>query len=257
MHNTVVGVLLIAGLFIGMLLMLEAGWRTGRRNRLAEGAHPAGAGVVDGAVFGLMGLVVAFTFSGAATRFDQRRQLIVEEANAIGTAWLRLDLVPAPLQPELREKFRQYLDARLAAYAAIPDRVKMNAKMAEATALQGDIWRLAVAATGQFPGTPAAILLVPALNAMFDITTTRTMAMRIHPPVAIFGLLALLALICGALAGYGMSTSETRNWIRLVGFAAILTVTLYVILDLEYPRVGLLRITDFDQVLIDVRATMQ
>ena len=81
----------------------------------------AGAGVVDGAVFGLLGLLVAFTFSGAATRFDARRQLVVEEANAIGAAYLRLDVLPAAAQPALRARFREYLDSRLAAYRAVPD----------------------------------------------------------------------------------------------------------------------------------------
>jgi hypothetical protein len=83
-------------LFLGMLLLLETGRRLGVR-RLAsdpEGAR-AGTGTVEGAVFALLGLLVAFTFSGAASRFDQRRDLIVEETNDIGTAYLRLDLLPA------------------------------------------------------------------------------------------------------------------------------------------------------------------
>jgi hypothetical protein len=80
----------------------------------------AGA-VVNGAVFGLLGLLVAFTFSGAANRFDTRRQLVVEETHAIGTAYLRLDVLPATAQPALRARIREYLDSRLAAYRAMPD----------------------------------------------------------------------------------------------------------------------------------------
>src|SRR6185436_17454554 len=104
------------------LATLEIGRRVGAR-RLAldpEGAK-ASTWAIDGAVFGLLGLLIAFTFSGAAARFDTRRQMIVEEANAIGTAWLRLDLLPAGVQPALRDKFRQYLDARLAVFRMIPD----------------------------------------------------------------------------------------------------------------------------------------
>jgi len=71
-----------------------------------EGAR-AGAGAVEGSVFGLLGLLIAFTFSGAAFRFDARRQLAVEETNAIGTAYLRLDLLPADKQPALRDSFRR------------------------------------------------------------------------------------------------------------------------------------------------------
>ncbi len=101
-------------LFVGMLLLLEMGRRLGNR-RLAtdpDGAR-AGTGTVEGAVFALLGLMIAFTFSGAASRFDTRRDLIVQETNAIGTAYLRIDLLPVNAQPAMREHFRQYLDSRL------------------------------------------------------------------------------------------------------------------------------------------------
>src|SRR5262245_11147995 len=120
MHFTLIGVLTVLGILVGMLGALEMGRRIGVRTaaRDPEGAK-AGSGVIDGAVFGLLGLLIAFTFSGAAARFDARRAMIVEEANSIGTAWLRLDLLPGAVQPPLREKFRQYLDARLSAFRKI------------------------------------------------------------------------------------------------------------------------------------------
>src|SRR5262245_16132661 len=96
-------ILLAGSLFIGMLLLLETGRRLSLRQLAQEGAaERAGFGVIEGAVFALLGLLIAFTFSGAAARFDTRRQLVVEEANAIGTAYLRLDLLPATAQPQLR-----------------------------------------------------------------------------------------------------------------------------------------------------------
>jgi hypothetical protein len=105
------------GLFLGMLLFLEIGRRIAvRRMREDSGTAGEGVGAVDGAVFALLGLLIAFTFSGASSRFDTRRQLIVEETNDIGTAYLRLDLLPADLQPALRENFRRYLDARIEVY---------------------------------------------------------------------------------------------------------------------------------------------
>src|ERR1700675_930574 len=87
--------LLALGVFVGMVILQEVGRRVGHRRlaRDSEGAR-AGVGAIDGAVFGLLGLLVAFTFSGAASRFDARRQLVVEEANAIGTAYLRIDWLP-------------------------------------------------------------------------------------------------------------------------------------------------------------------
>ena len=121
-------------LFLGMLLLLDMGRRLGRRRRAPATEGPAAEGrVVEGAVFGLLGLLVAFTFSGAAARFDTRRQLIVEETNALGTAYLRLDLLPPAAQPALREWFRQYVEARLAAYQQLPDIAAAQAEETRAT----------------------------------------------------------------------------------------------------------------------------
>ena len=114
--------LLTVALFVGMVLLLEIGRRIGVR-RIADDPEGAqvGIGAVNGAVFALLGLLIAFTFSGAATRFDERRNLIVQETNDIGTAYLRLDLLPPIAQPALRDLFRKYLDARLEIYRKLPD----------------------------------------------------------------------------------------------------------------------------------------
>jgi hypothetical protein len=91
---------------------------------------------------------------------------------------------------------------------------------------------------------------------MFDIANTRFWATQLHPPMLIFALLGTLALVCSLLAGYGMGGGKDRNWIHTVGFALILTLTVYVIVDMEYPRMGFIRVDSFDQALVDVRATM-
>ena len=250
--------LLTLALFAGMLALLEFGRRIGM-HRLAidpDGAQ-AGTGAVDGAVFALLGLLVAFTFSGAATRFDERRNLIVQEANDIGTAWLRVDLLPANAQPAMRDLFRRYLDARLDVYRKMPDLGAAQAELNRSNKLQGEIWRHAVAAGRMDGAAPSApMLLLPALNQMFDITTTRTMATRMHPPVAIFAMLFALALAGALLAGYGMAGSKSRNWIHMVGFAAVMAGAVNLIVDLEYPRLGVIRVDSFDQVLVDLRQTM-
>ena len=258
MHYLLFVALCTLSLFLGMLLLLEAGRRLGLRRRAhdAEGAS-AGGRVVEGAVFGLLGLLVAFTFSGAAARFDIRRQLIVEETNAIGTAYLRLDLLPPAAQPALRERFRQYVEARLAAYRQLPDILAAQAEERRATQMQGDIWRQAVAAC-QEAGVPhATMLLLPALNAMLDLTTTRTLATRMHPPTIIFGMLFGLALASALLAGYGMAGTQSHRWLHMLAFAAVIAAVVYVILDLEYPRLGLIRFQAFDQALVELRKSMQ
>jgi hypothetical protein len=245
------------GLFVGMMLLLELGRRLGRRRqgKQEEGTR-AGLGAVEGAVFALLGLLVAFTFSGAASRFDTRRQLIVQEANAIGTAWLRLDLLPASAQPELRDLFRRFLDLRLAAGRKMPDVEAARAELSKASVLQGEIWNKAVAACQDSPN-PVKTQLIPALNEMFDIAATRAMAGQMHPPAIIFGMLGVLALMSSLLAGYAMAGGKTRSWIHVIGFALIMATTVYVILDLEFPRLGIIRIDAFDRVLADLRQSMQ
>lgn len=245
-------------LFVGMLLLLEVGRRLGVQRILREPESKfTGVGTVEGAVFGLLGLLVAFTFSGAASRFDTRRQLIVEETNAIGTAYLRLDLLPESAQPTLRESFRQYVDSRLAISRKLSDLQAARAELARSAQLQENLWRQTVAACQMAPTPQATMLLLPALNQMIDITTTRTMAVQMHPPTIIFVMLYGLALASSLLAGYGMADAKSRHWLYTVGLAATLASAVYVILDLEYPRLGLIRVDAFDQALVDLRESWQ
>jgi hypothetical protein len=245
------------GLFVGMIALLEIGRRLARRRQTKDEEHArAGLGAVEGAVFALLGLLIAFTFSGAASRFDVRRQLIVQEANATGTAWLRLDLLPANAQPELRDLFRRYLDLRMAAYRKMPDIEAARAELSSADALQDEIWKQAVAACQESPSALTA-QVIPALNEMFDIATTRLMATKTHPPAIIFGMLGVLALMSSLLAGYAMAGGKTRSWIHVVGFALIMAASVYVILDLEFPRLGVIRVDAFDQVLVELRQHMK
>ena len=251
------GVVFAGSLFLGMFVLLETGRRIGNR-RLAkdpEGARQ-GVGAVEGAVFGLLGLLIAFTFSGAASRFDSRRQLVVQEANAIGTAWLRLDLLPPEAALDLRDLFRQYLDSRLETYRKLPDIPAAKAELARSIRLQGQIWNHALTASREAGMPPAHSLLFSALNEMFDIVTTRTEATKLHPPVIIFAMLGGLSLAASLLAGYGMAGGKSRSWIHIVGFAAVMAVTVYVILDIEYPRVGLIRVDGADPVLMQLRSSM-
>jgi len=139
---------LAGGLFFGMLLLLEAGRRYGvvMRTRDPEG-WDRGSGTVDAAVLSLLGLLLAFTFSGAAARFEQRQHLITQEANAIGTAYLRLDLLPTDTQQEMRQLFARYLTTRTTVYRNIEDAAATQARIAETAALQRQIWAKAVSAS--------------------------------------------------------------------------------------------------------------
>lgn len=248
MSHVSAAIALIAGLFLAMIVLVEFGRRVGLKKRFT------GVTTVEGAVFGLMGLLIAFTFGSAAVRFETRRNLIVEEANDIGTAYLRLDLLPAAAQPKLREAFRRYVDTRLAVYRSLPDLEAVKADLGRMADIQREIWDGSVAACTQVSSPAPCTLLLDALNAMFDITTTRTVAAQTHQPAMIFVMLAIAMLACSLLAGVGMGAS--RSWLHVVCFAAVLTIAFYVVLDLEYPRVGLIRIDWMDRVLVDVRNGM-
>jgi hypothetical protein len=246
-------------LFLSMLVCLELGRRIGRRRASADPqGWQAGTGVIEGAIFALLGLMLGFTFSAAIGRIDMRRQLIVAEANAIGTAYLRLDLLPERDQPAMRDLFRRYTDARLSVYEKIrEDLAAALAELDRATALQGEIWQSTMRATRESDGSAASRLLVPAINEMIDLTAVRTAAARTHNPLLFYALIAGLLLISSLLAGYAMSWSRDRNWLHLVGFALVTTAVVYVIIDIDYPRVGLFRLDAADQVLYETRAAMK
>ncbi|HVN44648.1 MAG TPA: hypothetical protein VMT66_05300 [Steroidobacteraceae bacterium] len=244
-------------LFLGMLIMLEAGRRLGgvRRQRESD-SDRSNLGPIEGAVFAVFGLLMAFTFSGAATRFNEKRMLIAQEVNAVQTAYLRLQLLPQEPRTALQDLFRNYLDSRLEYYRKIPDPAAADA-MAASEQLQQRIWSSAVVAT-ELPGAhrDAGKLLLPAVNAMIDIATVRAMALQIHPPRIIYALLFCLALICSLLAGYRMGGAPSRSWLHILGFTLVTVVVVYVILDVEYLREGLIRLQTADQLLIKARATM-
>lgn len=245
-------------LFVGMLVLLELGRRLGIRRRPKEGEGERGSlSTVEGAVFALFGLVVAFTFSGAASRFNEKRALIAVEANNIETAYLRLHLVSQTARPGLQDLFRAYVDSRLETYRKLPDMIAAEAEATKSKAIQKEIWTKAVIATQLGDShADAGKLLLPALNAMIDVTTTRAMALQTHPPNIIYVVLFGLGLLCSLLAGYRMAVGKHRSWLHILSFALIVVIVIYVIIDVEYPRAGLIRLQAYDQLLVEVRGGM-
>lgn len=241
----------ILGLFALLWLGLELGRYVARRHR-AGGRE--GYGAVEGAVFALLGLLLAFTFSGAAGRFDARRQLIINEANAVGTAYLRLDLLPAASGAQLRQLFGQYLDARMAEYRRLATLQNAAAENARVEALEGAIWAQALAGCKTAEIAQAPQLVLPALNEMFDLREARMAAVHTHLPGVIVVLLVILEFLSALIAGYGMA--GRRSWLHMLSFAAILAITTYIIIDYEFPRFGLIRVDAFDQELVELRAGM-
>jgi hypothetical protein len=155
----------------------------------------------------------------------------------------------------MRDLFRSYVDSRIEIYRRLPDIAAARVELANSQRLQGEIWTAAVAATRDQP-PPAAMLLLPALNEMIDITSTRTMATQMHPPPVIYAMLCVVSLAGALLAGYGMAGAPVRNWFHILSFRAIMAVTVYVILNLEFPRLGIIGLDSFDQLMVELRRSM-
>lgn len=257
MNRTLMAEIACMALFVGMSLLSLLCYWLGRRTLRVKDSHTEIAGAVLGAFFALWGLLTAFTFSGAYSRFDARRQLIVQEANAIGTAYLRLDLLPASSQTALRERFRSYTAARAALYEKLTDISATRNELARASALQKEIWNSAMAASADPQYQPARLLLLPALNEMIDIVTTRTVAIQTHPPELIWIMLFTVALACAGLTGYRAGISERPGYFYHILLAAITACVLYVTLDIEYPRYGLVRLDMVNRVLVELAETMK
>ncbi|HEY1993286.1 MAG TPA: hypothetical protein VGG81_02700 [Edaphobacter sp.] len=229
-----------------MLILIELG----RRFRIRHKA-PQESTAIESAIFALFGLLLAFTFSGAVERYDRHRELIVEETNAIDVAYLRLDLLPPAAQPALRQLFRDYTNSRLHLYDAVSEEVSSFSEH-----LQHEIWKQSVAAAAA-PGASvdATKLLLPALNTMIDITHTRKNTFNLHPPEVVFLLLFVFSGGAAFLGGYSMAV-RGRSWFHMFALAVAVTLTIYATLEIEYPRRGLIRLSDTDRALIDLGNSM-
>jgi hypothetical protein len=257
MEKMILAIAFASLIFGGVLACQRVGWRLGRRRlRIAGEDGQAGLGALEGAIFGLMGLLIAFTFTGAATRFHERRNLITQHVNAIGTAWLRLDLLSDGDREQAQDGFRRYVDTQMEIVRAAGSDEQVAAGMVRLAAIQQEIWTKLVQSAKSDKSLPLAQLLLPPVNEVFDLSTSRLMASRQHPPPAIFVMLGLLVLLSGLFAGFSMAKAKTQSPLHLFGFAIIMALSVYLILDIEYPRLGLIRIDSFDQALVELRISM-
>jgi hypothetical protein len=247
----------IALIFIAMLLTQAWGRHCAERDRArASTQEKLSLGAAEGAVFALLGLFLAFTFSGTGNRFEERRQLVITETNAVGTAWLRIDLLPAERQPEIRQMFRDYLDARIETYRLVAVGEPYQDTYARSMALQSRIWTASLSAS-QATGSPAPVaLMTQALNDMFDIATTRKLVTIMHTPLVVYLMIVVLMVVSAAFVGYGLGGNPFRSFLHYLAFPLVLSAVLYVTIDLEYPRLGFVRVEAIDVGLADLRKTM-
>lgn len=242
-------------LFVGMSLCIDLGYRLGRRAQRDASWHE-GIGALEAAVYGLLGLLLGFAFSGATSRFETHRQLSVKEANAIGTAYLRLDQLPAEQQPEMRRLFHDYLGARLEVQAGVSEGTPERG-VVQSALLQQKIWTRAVAASRTDSTQNSARMLLPAINEMIDVTLERGIAFQAHLPYLVFYLLIFIALMSALLAGYAMAKRKKRSLLHMFLYAACIAATIYAVIDLDHPRSGLIRVDAADQALLQLRDLMR
>jgi hypothetical protein len=255
-----------ATFLVGSLILLNYGRQLGLRylQRQKAAGNMAGLATTEGAVFALIGLLLAFTISGALQRFDDRRQLVVQEANALGTAYDRLGLFEGVVGRDLQGKLKDYVRARVDLYRTPHDfslweagEVWSREQQDRILELKNTVWDATAAACPQDNFRPACSPALIALNSAFEIARLRAGAAEKHPPQIIYALLFGLGLGGSLLAGFGMAAAAARSWVHMVIFAGVLTLTLYVVTDMEFPRLGLVRVETFDHFLADAYAQMR
>jgi|WetSurMetagenome_2_1015567.scaffolds.fasta_scaffold99403_2 hypothetical protein len=238
-------------LFIGtvaiVILSVEGGWRLGRfRRQRAEHEKEAPIGMIVGAMLSLLAFLLAFTFGMSASRFDARRQLVLQEANAIGTTYLRADILLEPQRSEIRNLLREYAALRVAGAASnITPEV-----LAKSGAMQDRLWTDAVTVGGQSPNSIVVGLFEQSLNEMISLDETRVTAIRSRIPDSIWFVLYIVTILAMAAMGYQFGLTGERSWwvtiFLVVAFAAVILL----IADLDRPQLGLVRVSQ--QAMIDL-----
>jgi len=244
---------LMLPLTIGLsLLSVEFGYRVARRrSQQGEAEKESPVGGMVGATLALLALMLAFTFSLAGSRFEDRRQVLLSEANAIGTAYLRASMLPEPMRTESRNFLRDYTDARLEAVQ--PD--KLSHSVAKSEDLHNRLWASAVAAAEK-DRSPITAIYVQSLNDVIDLHATRMMAaLRSRVPAPIWVVLFLLSFLSMAMMGYHEALTNSKRSIVVVALIIGFSTVLFLIVDLDRPRQGILQVNQ--QAMIDLRKSMQ
>ena len=237
-----------------LLLLAEFGYRCGRSSHrrnpdLAKG-H---SGTIQGAVLGLLGLLLGFTFAMSVARHDNRRLLLVEEANSIGTTWLRADFLPESHRDKVKELLREYTELHVEQFQhdfGSPPFMQARARVSE---IVRELWQHGSAGAEEKP-SPLTNSFIASLNETIDLDTSRMVARRNHVPGAVW-LLLLLVAGCGAwssgfVSGAGGFRSVFSQWI----FPLLISVVITLISDIDRPRRGIISISQ--QPLVDLLETM-
>jgi hypothetical protein len=207
---------------------------------------------IEGSLLGLLALLLAFTFGMSASRYETRRAVMLSEANNIGTVILRCDLYPDSTRNKLRTYLKEYVEARIAYFQAGTDDTKERNTIQATEKWDGMIWSTVAEASKVKDNLVASNQMVPALNAMIDIVTTRNAEKNATVPDSILWLLFLLCIISSFILGFQKSTSRNPYIISIV-FALMVCACIQVIIDLDRPRQGFINMQGTNQYIVDLR----
>lgn len=228
-------------LLLVLLLAHEAGFLAGRRQPTPDQDYRRRVDMIRNAILALVTFLVGFSFAAAASRFIDRQDMIVKESNAIGTAYLRAMLLPEPQRTQLQAALRQYTVDRLELLKAYGP---SNARplLAKADGLQKRIWQAGVDGVGT--DREFANFMLPALNDVIDIHSEHVSAARRHVPTPILAAIVIAAAIGMAMIGYDNGLSRRRYQWLSSAFALVSATALWMTIDLDRARHGLLRASE-------------
>lgn len=201
-------------------------------------------------VLGLFALLLGFSFSIALQKYETRRELVVHEANALGTTWLRTELLDSPDREALQNVLRRYVDQRIA-YAGSTSARQERTAYAQSEALQTEVWATLMRVITPFRDTPRAGLLVGTTNESFDLAATRQAERQAHIPARALRMLTLFALVSATMVGYERGSQRRATTLMFV----LITLAVTLVLDLDRPGTGLVTVPQ--QPMLDLQASMK
>jgi hypothetical protein len=241
--------------FAVMLISIVAGRASRKVRRGDYGENPGNVAVVT-TLYGVMGLLIAFTFGASAERFKQRKEVIVKESNCISTAIYRIGLYADSVQPVFKMNFKLYLESRIAYYEAERDTVRIRVAMRKADMYAAKIWAIAALHSRIPANLVASNQMVPALNAMFDIGNTRFWGEYDRTPPSILTMLFFLSSSAAFMIGYTSAEKGVLDWTRATFFCFFTSLIIFFIIDLDKPRSGIIKIDNHHQAITNLRSML-
>ncbi|HEY2713809.1 MAG TPA: hypothetical protein VGI60_14940 [Chthoniobacterales bacterium] len=229
----------------------ELGVRTGFRLHVKhDEARKSQLGGVQGAVLGLLGLLLGFTFAMAVARYDARREMVLKEANAIGTTWLRAGLLPGDHPKQVKELLRRYLNVRLEYREYFNDPSKLAKGLRASADIENAIWTHAEAAAKESP-TPVVVSFISALNDMIDTDADRIAAGRNHIPHGVWVLVLFVAAFGCYTSAYNSGAQGARSNFTSLFLPLLLTIVIGLIFDIDHALQGTIGVSQ--QPLLELR----